>query len=33
MAVTSYTDYLRDLKKIIDRIRDRPFEYDTAVYS
>lgn len=31
MAVTSYTDYLRDLKKTIDRIRDRPFEYDTAV--
>ena len=30
MAVTSYTHYLRDLKKIIDRIRDRPFEFDCA---
>jgi len=30
MAITSYTHYLRDLKKIIDRIRDRPFEFDGA---
>ncbi|WP_156408809.1 hypothetical protein [Rhizobium sp. Root708] len=30
MAVTSYTDYLRDLKRIIDRIRDRPFAFDSA---
>lgn len=30
MAVTSYTGYLRDLKRIIDRIRDRPFEFDSA---
>ncbi|TCA55113.1 hypothetical protein [Rhizobium leguminosarum] len=30
MTVTSYTHYLRDLKKIIDRIRDRPFEFDGA---
>ncbi|MFC5757930.1 hypothetical protein [Rhizobium sp. GCM10022189] len=30
MAVTFYTHYLRDLKKIINRIRDRPFEFDNA---
>ncbi|MBB3659430.1 hypothetical protein FHX15_004694 [Rhizobium sp. BK650] len=30
MAVTLYTHYLRDLKKIISRIRDRPFEFDHA---
>ncbi|MBY3130179.1 MULTISPECIES: hypothetical protein [Rhizobium] len=30
MAVTSYTHYLRDLKRVIDRIRDRPFEFDAA---
>ncbi len=30
MAVTSYTQYLRDLKQVIDRIRDRPFEFDIA---
>lgn len=31
MPVTSYTDYLRDLKELIDRIRDRPFEFETAL--
>ncbi len=30
MAVTSYTHYLRDLKRVIDRIRDRPFEFNDA---
>ncbi|WP_332303232.1 hypothetical protein [Rhizobium sp. GR12] len=37
MPVTSYRDYIRDLKEITDRIRDKPFEYsiasiETAVY-
>lgn len=31
MPVTSYTGYLRDLKNIIDKIRDRPFEYEAAL--
>lgn len=30
MAVTSYTQYLRELKRIIDHVRDRPFEFDGA---
>jgi hypothetical protein len=30
MAVTSYTHYLRELKRIIDRVRDRPFEFEGA---
>jgi hypothetical protein len=27
MAVTSYSHYLRELKRIIDHVRDRPFEF------
>lgn len=30
MAITSYVHYLQDLKRVIDRIRDRPFEFDDA---
>lgn len=31
MSVTSYTDYLRDLKLTLDRIRNRPFEFENAL--
>lgn len=31
MPATSYTNYLRELKTTVDRIRDRPFEYDDAL--
>ncbi|MBW9113885.1 hypothetical protein JNB88_09585 [Rhizobium cauense] len=30
MAITSYTQYLRDLKRIIDGIRNKPFKFDGA---
>lgn len=31
MPITSYTMYVRDLKQVIDRIRDRPFDYENAL--
>ncbi|WP_438754913.1 hypothetical protein [Pararhizobium sp. O133] len=31
MPATSYTDYLRGLRTLLDRVRDKPFEYRNAL--
>ena len=30
MSVTSYANYVRELKEIIDQVHDRPFDYNAA---